>query len=497
MPGFHYSAGITLSADEIGERIAPCATKFAWFMKNGYSPHYWQSLFHSGWKADDPDQGLCRFRHLVAGRRGGKTMSAAWELAYYVLHPEEFHWDAHRVKSSRPLHVWVVTKDFPTGHPALVWFREVLAAAGAEHGHEYRENKGNHWFEFDNGSFVHFRSAEDPESLRGAGNDIIWMDEAAFIPSKRAWEVSRPSLSDRLGQLWTTTTPDGKNWLYKEFWNEQKIQDPKELRVEYRSIDNPAFPQQEWEDLLVSYHPMLFRQEYMAAFDSMAGRELHGDWLKYYHSEDLPRNPETKQLDLDVYFGIDPAISLADDADRFAISVIGVTKDKSQAYLLDLFADRISFPEQIEKIEELAVQWRPMLIGVEAVAYQLALSQQALRIPGFLPIIPMLAPGKKHIRILSMAPLFRTGRIKIQKSHYDFINEWIDYDSTRSNPDDDCLDATEIALRMAGALLPGDFSKQSDEWTPAGSMDELARRLAPRPMSDEDWGVDEHLGADF
>lgn len=496
MPGYHYSQGITVSPDQIGDRIAPCATKFAWFMANGYTPHYWQTLFHSGWNGDDPERGLCRYRHLVAGRRGGKTMSAAWELAYYMLHPEEFHWDAHRRKSDRPLTAWVVTKDFPTGHAALVWFREVLKQAGMEHGREFKENRGNHWFEFENGGFVHFRSAEDPESLRGAGLDIMWYDEAAFIPNRRAWEVSRGAIADHQGLLLTTTTPDGKNWLYKEFWSEEIKARDNHMRVEYRSIDNPAFPREEWEELKETMHPMIFQQEFMASFDSMAGKELHGDWLKYFHSDDLPKNDDGT-LNLDVYIGMDPAISLSDEADRTAIAVVGVTKDKSQAYLLDLFAGRIPFPEQIEKIEELAVQWRPMFIGVESQAYQLAFSQQALRIPGFLPIVPMLAPGKKFIRILSMAPLFRTGRIKIQKSAYDFISEWIDYDSTRKNPDDDCLDAVEIALRTAGAILPGDYNNAPEMEHPAGDVQELADRLRPQVFSPDDWGLDEHLGGDW
>lgn len=496
MPGYHHAQGIALSAQEVAARVAPCAMKFAWFMKHGYTPHYWQTLFHSAWQGEDESKGICRYRHLVAGRRGGKTMSAAWELAYYVLHPEEFHWDAHRVRSSRPLHVWVVTKDFPTGHPALTWFRQVLIDAGLEHGVEYKENKGNHWFEFANGSFVHFRSAEDPESLRGAGLDILWMDEAAFIPNKRPWEVARPALSDRIGQVWTTTTPDGKNWLYKEFWGEKAVSNPSQARIEYRSIDNPAFPQEEWLELLDSYHPMLFRQEYMASFDSMAGKELHGEWLKYYTPDQLPRAAEGGGLDLDVYIGIDPAVSLADDADRWAAAVVGVTKDKTQAYLLEQIALRIPFPEQIEKLEELAVQWKPMFIAVESTAYQLAFAQQSLRIPGFLPIVPMLAQGKKEIRILSMAPLFRTGRIRILKTHYDFINEWIDYDSTRSNPEDDCLDAVEIALRMAGAILPGDNTPLPEPERPASSVEELARREYDSFNADY-FGMDEHMGGDW
>jgi hypothetical protein len=50
--------------------------KYFWFLQHGYRPHIWQSLFHS---ATDDDV-LTPFRHLVAGRRGGKTLSAAWEV---------------------------------------------------------------------------------------------------------------------------------------------------------------------------------------------------------------------------------------------------------------------------------------------------------------------------------------------------------------------------------------------------------------------------------
>jgi predicted phage terminase large subunit-like protein len=477
--------------------MAQYPLKFAWFLKNGYEPHLFQMYFHA--LTNPKKDHLCRRRHLVAGRRGGKTMSAAWEVAYYVLHPEEFHWDAHRKVSAQPLHVWVVTKDFPTGFAALSWFRQVLIDAGLTHGVEFKENRGNHWFEFENGSFVHFRSAEDPESLRGAGLDILWMDEAAFIPNGRAWEVSRPATSDKLGLLITTTTPDGKNWLYKEFWSIKAQQNPNEGRVEYRSIDCPAFPEEEWLELLESYHPLLFKQEYMASFDSMAGKELSGEWLKYFTSDELPRDADDRtKLALDTYIGVDPAISLADDADKFAIAVVGVTKDKTQAYLLDLWSGQIPFAEQLDKIAEFHIQWKPMFIGVESVAYQQALVQQTLRLPGFLPIVPLLATGKKTIRILSMAPLFKIGRIKIQKHQRDFIDEWLDYDSQKKNPHDDCLDAVEMALRMAGAILPQSPDAPADlSHMPTGSMQELADKRWLAFNTDNEPGWDDQMGAEW
>src|SRR5438874_1533492 len=78
--------------------IEPSAQKFAWFLSKGYSPHLWQTIFH-GMQYDGK---LTRFRNLVAGRRGGKTLSAAWEVLFYLQHPEIFHWDAHRTESDKP-----------------------------------------------------------------------------------------------------------------------------------------------------------------------------------------------------------------------------------------------------------------------------------------------------------------------------------------------------------------------------------------------------------
>jgi predicted phage terminase large subunit-like protein len=259
-------------------------------------------------------------------------------------------------------------------------------------------------------------------------------------------------------------------------------------RVEYWSIDNPYFPTEEWREMQLNYHPLLFKQEYCAAFDSMAGKELSGEWLKYYEMSELPKRDQ-----LNFYMGVDPAISLADSADRFSIAVVAVTKNHEQAYLVDQYAGRIPFAEQLDKIAEYAQLWHPQMISIEANAYQAALAQQAFRIPGLLPIFATPAKGKKSERILAMAPVFRLGRVKIRKDHVDFINEWIDYDSELKNPKDDCLDAVEMALRAAGALLPGPAEiaprvfEQGEE--PALTLQDLAWKRTPRLDN-----IDDHLG---
>lgn len=440
--------------------MAAFPIKFWWFASRPepYIPHTWQYLFHGAHQ----DNKLQRFRHLVAGRRGGKTLSAAWEVLFYALHPEEFHRDVHQRESTRPLWVWCLAKDYQAGRPSLRTFLEVLNAAGLMKDRDFRYNKAAQTFEFmESNTLVEFKTANDPQSLRGAGLDILWIDEAAFIPDGEAYEVVRSALSDKQGLIITTTTPWGENWFYETFFTDKALKDEKQFRVEYTSIDNPYFPREEWEYLKEHMHPVIFAQEHLASFKAMHGVALNGEWLKYYvfgnpdtRTDDItvPREKDTYKLDL--FMGIDPAISIADAADDFAMALIGVDPKTAQVFLLDYYLGHIAFPEQIDKIEEWFLKWRPTMIGVESNAFQRALEQQASRLPGMPNVVPVFAKGKKEERILTMAPLFKTGKIRIRKNQGEFIDQWVSFDPEKRNQRDDLLDAVEIALGVANILLP-------------------------------------------
>jgi phage terminase large subunit-like protein len=300
----------------------------------------------------------------------------------------------------------------------------------------------------------------------------------------------------------STTTPDGKNWFYNYFWSDKAKESPMHGRVEYWSIDSPYYSSAEWKRLAEEYHPMKFKQEFMASFDAMAGKELSGDWLHYYEISELDayNTPEGRYAGLSMYVAVDPAVSLADTADRFAICAIGVTKDRRQAYLVDQWAGRIPFPEQVDKINQWYQKYSPYGIGIEKTAYQLALVQQVQRLEGLPPVVPLWAPGKKAGRILAMSPFFRTGRIKIRADQVDFINEWVDYDSQKKNPQDDCLDSVEMGLRIAGVVLP---SQQRPQEAPiltgaastASMWNEIAAKAA---LSRKDQrGYDEVFGEEW
>lgn len=448
-------------------------------------------------------------RHLAAGRRGGKTLSAAWEVAFYALHPSQFHHDAHGEVSDEPLWIWVVAKSYKLVRVALLTFLKVLRQIGLEKGRDYTWNKSEGVIEFPDGTMVEFRTADDPDNLRGPGLDILWIEESAMLPTQEAWDVIRPALSDKLGLLLTTTTPKGKNWLWEEFWK-KLVDDPNQARIEYTSIDNPHFAREEWEYAKATYHPLMFKQEYMGEFEAMAGVALSGEWLHYYVvgkdaplviEEDIRLVPKDGRLELDTFLAVDP--STGEGADDFAMSLIGKTRDNTQLFILKTYKQKIPFPEQIDIVREWALRYTPMYIGVEADAYQRVLVQQLRRLPGMPNIIPVFSGGKgkdaKKQRILAMSPLFRSGRIRIHRSQHDFIDQWISYDPELKNPKDDLLDATEIALNLAGVLLPRDIEAAAldPEFDAARSLQDVADSHLALLGDKSRQGYDPELGAEF
>lgn len=68
------------------------------------------------------------------------------------------------------------------------------------------------------GDEVLFRSADDPEHLRGPNARWAWIDEAAMChPSTWPITIGRLRQHGAVGDAWLTTTPKGMNWVYDVF----------------------------------------------------------------------------------------------------------------------------------------------------------------------------------------------------------------------------------------------------------------------------------------
>jgi predicted phage terminase large subunit-like protein len=176
------------------------------------------------------------------------------------------------------------------------------------------------------------------------------------------------------------------------------------------------------------------------------GRVFKREWVHTW--KELPPRES-----MSVYIGCDLAISKADRADSFALAVAGKYEDRW--FLLDLVTDKIGFAKQAQVIREKVIQWNPLLVGIEDVAYQRALIEH-LEQQGGIPVIPIKPNAPKESRIKALQPMFENGKVLVASHHENFVRQLVEFPSGKH---DDMIDAFEMAVSLGnrGACLALDF----------------------------------------
>lgn len=148
-----------------------------------------------------------------------------------------------------------------------------------------------------NGSEIAFRSADNPDSLRGPNRAWAWFDEPRNLRTREAFDIVMAQLRPTK-KVWLTTTPAGIfHWLY-DLFVASPVPNAKVINV--RTTDNPYLPPE--------YHDYL-RSQYTGAF---AAQELDAQWVSFeglvYDNFDMAGNV-TEDADyrdgLDVLWGVD------------------------------------------------------------------------------------------------------------------------------------------------------------------------------------------------
>lgn len=166
---------------------------------------------------------------------------------------------------------WWVAPTYPV---AQVAWRELRYASRQIPGVDISESERR--ISYPTGGWVQVRSADNPDSLRGDGLDLVVIDEAAFV-SEEAWsEALRPALADRRGKALIISTPKGRNWFWRAY---QMGQDPS--RGEWRSwqaptSSNPHIARQELLDAKAGVPERVWRQEFLAEFLEDGGAVFRG-----------------------------------------------------------------------------------------------------------------------------------------------------------------------------------------------------------------------------
>tara|TARA_Y100001937_G_scaffold120978_1_gene179075 strand:+ start:320 stop:1558 length:1239 start_codon:yes stop_codon:yes gene_type:complete len=243
-------------------------------------------------KLSEPQQVVAkdkkRFKVLVTGRRFGKTTLAIRELCYVARIPGRVCWYVAPSYRQAKQIAWVKIKEILQD---LRWIKRI--------------NEAELTIFLKNGSRICLRGADNPDSLRGVGIDLLVMDECADI-NEEAWTATlRPTLSDTKGKAMFCGTPKGMNWFHDLY---QKGQDPTEEEWSsylYTTIEGGWVDQQEIEQARKDLDAKTFRQEYESTWEVYSGIVMHSFSMQHNvkHFE-VPEDVTTYSIGMD--FNLDP-----------------------------------------------------------------------------------------------------------------------------------------------------------------------------------------------
>lgn len=194
-----------------------------------------------------------RFRILAAGRRFGKSFLAICELVR----------DAWQEKERL---VWYISPTYRQSKQ-IAWslLKRVIVP------YVTAVNETDLSVRLRNGSVIALRGADNPDSLRGVGLDLVIFDEAADIHPDTWAEVIRPALADRQGRGLFIGTPRSYNWFYDLF-----VQGAEHTAQwaswQFTTAEGGHVPQAEIESARETMGKEQFEQEFLASFVSLTGR---------------------------------------------------------------------------------------------------------------------------------------------------------------------------------------------------------------------------------
>jgi hypothetical protein len=225
-----------------------------------------------------------RFICVIAGRRFGKTFLAIRQLCYHARMPDQEVWYVAPTYKQAKMIVWRKLKQRLQD---LRWINKI--------------NESELSISLKNGSTISLKGADNEDSLRGVGLDYLIMDEFADINAEAFFEVLRPTLADREGKAMFIGTPKGiTNWSYELYQMEQEW--PNDWQsFQYTTIDGGNVKPEEILAAQRDLDERTFRQEFLATFETYAGR--------IYYAFDRKHNVvdgaiEPKDLEV-IYIGMD------------------------------------------------------------------------------------------------------------------------------------------------------------------------------------------------
>jgi predicted phage terminase large subunit-like protein len=274
-------------------------------------------------------------------------------------------------------HVWWVAPTFPLAEQGWAVIERMVSRIP-----ETRTEGRPIWrATLSNGGSIQAKSADNPDSLRGATLDGLVLDEAA-IAKPNTWPTLRPTLTVRKGWAMFISTPKGTNWFYDLYEGVPKRKGW--ARWQIPSVDSPFVPPDDVEASRQEMSSLLFAQEFLAEFISYSSGIFRADWFVHYQ--------ERFEGDERVYVLGDEAIRLADCTKFHTVDLAWTTSEDSDytvisswaqtphghLIMLDMVRGRFEGPDVVPKLRQAYERWGGVLV-VEKATRQASIIQEAHR----------------------------------------------------------------------------------------------------------------------
>jgi predicted phage terminase large subunit-like protein len=149
-----------------------------------------------------------------------------------------------------------------------------------------------------------------------------------------------------------------------------------------------------------------FNAQYMQNPLALGSGMLKSNWLEYY--QNMPKNSDhiTQSWDTAIKSG---------DGNSYTVCTTWCHSE-GKFYLLDVYRDRIEYPELKRKIVELYQRWQAKKILIEDKASGQAILQDLRQNHWTIPLIPVQVHKDKFTRFASITTLFECGRVLIPEN---------------------------------------------------------------------------------
>lgn len=279
-------------------------------------------------------------------------------------------------------------------------------------------NKGDMTVDLIDGKHILFRSADEPDRLRGPNLGWFYLDEAALMDAE-TWLIMIGRLREKPGRAWATSTPRGFNWLYETFVNGGN--DYEVIKSSTRA--NPYLPKEFIASLERSYTEDWRKQEIEGEFTDPTGSLFQRQWFT--------NTPERKCIVELAPEGLrwvrywDLAASTKTTADYTASAEVAMS-DEGDLYVRDMIRGRWEWPDAKKIMISTMYQGNGTRHGIEEAMHGLAAIQELRRERSLanISVQGIRVDKDKVSRALPWAARAEAGKVKLVRGEW--VNAFLD-----------------------------------------------------------------------